>query len=207
MQKGLSYIGYIFLALGLSASVHAEERVDEVPAFGFKFQKNDPVLTPRLSSTLELSDSNSLEKSHALNSRKKNSYDAIFYYPMHRQQGVSFDLGVNLRVQEEKYADTTSNFGGDIDWLNIDPSETRTMIHAAAVFELPFDGLKAGVSGTYEPGLTRSEYDYRAKLSYQWRNGIGLEGGWQHQQKSLEQQTLDENSDVQTLFLDMNYRF
>lgn len=207
MRKGLAHIGYIFLALGLSVSASAEERADEVPAFGFKFQKNDPILTPKLSSTLELSDSNPLEKSNSLNSRTKNSYDAIFYYPMHRQQGVSFDLGVNLRVQEEQHTDAELSYGGDRDWLNIDPSETRTMIHAAAVFELPFDGLKAGVSGTYDPGLHNSEYDYRAKLSYQWRSGIGLEGGWQHQQKSLEQQSLDENTDVQTLFLDMNYRF
>jgi len=206
MRQGLLQVWFLWVGMGLMVDASAQDQTTENLAPGFKFQKNESLLNPRLSSTLDSShDTKSIHRSIQGNTQA-NTYDAIFYYPLHRR-GLSVDLGVNLRLQEEPSAQTNQASAYDQDWLNIDPSETRTLIHAAAVFDLPFSGFKAGVSGTYTPGLADSEYDYRAKLSYKWKSGLGLEGGWQHQQKSLEQDSLSETQDAETLYLDLNYRF
>lgn len=207
MQRGLLQLGCFLLGIGVSAAAMAFDHRNENLAPGFKFQKNESLLQPRLSSTLGEShmDNDATSRSRRPDTRV-DSYDAIFYYPLHRR-GVSLDLGLNLRLQQDQFEQTEPAYSGQHDWLNIDPSETRPLIHAAAVFDLPFKGFKAGISGTYNPDLTDSEYDYRAKLSYKWRNGLGLEGGWQHQQNTYEQRQLNDRLDVQTLFLDMNYRF
>lgn len=208
MRQGLFQLGCFFLVIGLTVNAKAQDHETEILAPAFKFQKNETLLNPRLSSTLDGTTDNKPVYRLSQPEAKSNSYDAIFYYPMHRQ-GVSFDLGLNLRLQAEQAATAESPRSADRDWLNIDPTETRTLIHAAAVFDLPFNGFKAGVSGTYNPDLTSTEYDYRAKLSYKWKSGLGLEGGWQHQQKSNDPLGLNLNDgfDAQTLFLDMNYRF
>lgn len=206
MRQGLVQIGCFLVSAGLSVSVMAKDATHENLAPGFKFQKNESLLRPRLSSTLDNpNDSNSTRRLLSPEA-KKDSYDAIFYYPLHRR-GVSIDVGVNLRIQEEQASQSDQRYSYQQDWLSIDPSETETLFHAAAVFDLPFNGFQAGISGTYNADLTNSEYDYQAKLSYKWKSGLGLEGGWQHQQKSYDQQNLDETLDVQTLFIDMNYRF
>ncbi|MDH5444366.1 MAG: hypothetical protein OEY52_02350 [Gammaproteobacteria bacterium] len=205
MRQGLLQIGFLVLTMGwlniASAQDHSREDLGPV----FKLQKNENLLKPDLASTLKPdSSAGKIHRSNGSESQLR-TYDAILYYPLHRQ-GVSFDLGVNLRLQEDAnqaYLPLSQNQ----DWLNIDPTETRTRVHAAAIFELPFSGLKAGVSGTYDPNLDSQEYDYKAKLFYQWRNGFGLQGGWQHQQNPLELQNQNESQDVQTLFLDLNYRF
>lgn len=205
MRQGRLQTGLLVFGIGLAANAVAQDNTRDSLLPAFKLQKNANLLDPHLSSTLD-GDVSARSKTQAGPEAKLRSYDAIFYYPLHTR-GVSIDLGVNLRLQEDPstLANQPSSFVRD--WLNIDPDETRTLVHAAAVFDLPFSGFKAGVSGTYSPHLGISEYDYRAKLSYKWKNGLGLEGGWQHQQKALEQQNLYDTLDVQTLFLDMNYRF
>ena len=202
MRQGLFQVWCLVIGIGLCANVAAEGYTRESLLPAFKWQKNDNLLNPHLSSSLD----NASASNTQLTEPPLHNYDAIFYIPLHRP-GVSVDLGVNFRLQEEQsnWADQTSTAMRD--WLNINPYETKTLIHAAAVFDLPFKGLKAGVTGTYNPDLLNGEHDYRAKLSYQWKSGLGLEGGWQHQQKSLEQQNLNDALDMQSLFLDMKYRF
>lgn len=205
MKRGLLQIGLVLTGIGMAAHATAQDRTRESLLPAFKLQKNENFLNPKLSSTLQTeSPSSGLEASKTTEPRLRY-YDAIFYYPLHRR-GVSFDLGVNLRLQEDINQLNLPN-AQEQDWLNIDPSETRTRLHAAAVFDLPFSGLKAGVSGSYEPTNENLDYDYQAKLSYKWKNGFGLQGGWQHQQKPLEQPNLNDTLDMQTLFLDLNYRF
>lgn len=206
MRQGLLQVWFLLIGIGLVTPVAAQDDASEGRMPAFKFQLNDSLLNPQLSSTLH--SPNEVKATHRSTpaEAKFRSYDAIFYYPLHRQ-GVSIDLGLNLRLQEEQSAQTVPLHAYDRDWLSIDPYETKTMVHAAAVFDLPFKGFKAGLSGTYNPDLALSEYDYRAKLSYQWKNGLGLEGGWQHQQKSEQALNFNDTLDVQTLFLDMKYRF
>lgn len=206
MRQGLLQVCYLWVGIGLAANVVAQDYTNENQAFAFKFQANESLLNPRLSSTLDSPSETKPSYRLIQPDARLRTYDAIFYYPLHRR-GVSIDLGVNLRLQQDSSAQIDQNYAYDQDWLNIDPSETQTLIHAAAVFDLPFSGFKAGLSGTYSADLADSEYDYRAKLSYKWRNGFGMEGGWQHQQKIYDQQNFNDTFDVQTLFLDMNYRF
>ena len=203
MRQGLLQIGLILAGMGMLGNVYAQDHNRDPHLPAFKLQKNENFLNPQLSSTLEAETSVSNVATGP--EARLRSYDAIFYYPLHRR-GVSFDLGVNIRLQEDL---NKSGLQGGVqqDWLSIDPAETQTRVHAAAVFDLPFSGLQAGVSGSYDPSIESIDYDYQAKLTYKWKNGFGLQGGWQHQQKPLEQQNLNETLDVQTLFLDLNYRF
>ena len=205
MRQGMLKTVFVLATIGMVANVSAQDNDKKSLIPSFKLQRNENLLNPNLSSAL----GGDAEVRYSTNANSpessQRSYDAIFYYPLHRR-GVTIDLGVNIRLQEDA-SKTGISQTRERDWLNIDPSETRTRIHAAAVFDLPFNGLKAGVSGSYEPSIENLEYDYEAKLSYKWKNGFGLQGGWQHQQLPLEQQNLNDALDVQTLFLDLNYRF
>ena len=206
MRQGVLQIIFMSVGLGLSAQLAAQDQGSDAQTPGFKFQANTPLLDPRVFSSLDENRADSKARYRLLQpDNRARSYDAILYYPLHRK-GVSLDVGLNLRMQEES-SNQTEFQAFERDWLDIDPSETQTLIHAAAVFDLPFNGLKAGLSGTYNADLANTEYDYRAQLSYKWRNGFGMEGGWQHQQRLDEQQNFNESMDVQTLFLDMKFRF
>ncbi len=195
---------YFLLGIGLTSHVMAQDHRNE--SFAFKFQSNEPLLNFPLSSTHVTPLDHKTHYRLLPADTKVRRYDAILYYPLHRQ-GVSIDFGLNLRLQEEQSVQGNQLQSLEQDWLNIDPLETKTLIHASAIFDLPFNGFKAGLSGTYNASLADSKYDYRAKLSYKWRSGFGMEGGWQHQQQLDEQQNFSDRLDVQTLFLDMKYRF
>ena len=150
--------------------------------------------------------------------RSSNYYDALFYYPVHQRSGLNIDLGINLRFQEPN-TDPYRALGSDRHWLHDQITETseyrstefqlpsKTLVHAAALFELPFEGLSAGVSGSHDGRLENAEFNYGARLNYQWKNGLGLQGGWQHQQYPLDQINLDETIEDQRLFLDLKYKF
>ena len=204
MRQGVLQIGLLILGIGVTASSQAQDNARESLFPAFKIQQNDFLLNPDLASHLSGEEDGPYKSRSGVNGSPR-SYDAIFYYPLHRR-GVTIDLGVNIRFQEELGNSDPAN-SQQRDWLDINTTETQTRLHAGAVFDLPFDGLKAGVSGSYQPSIENLDYDYQAKLSYKWKNGFGLEGGWQHQLKSLDQQSLNEQLDVQSLFLDLNYRF
>ena len=91
-------------------------------------------------------------------------------------------------------------------------SDTSTQIDqfdARILYPLTGKGMQFGVGleGSHT-GFSDQLFDYRAQLRYEWGNGLGLQGGWQHQQMSL-----DLSEDTNTTFssegpyLDLNWRF
>ncbi len=106
--------------------------------------------------------------------------DARILYPL-RQLGLRMDLGLHLR-HIEGYANTA---GAAMASTRTTLNTTIPSFYASALFDLPFQGLSAGFEGS-RSGLSDRLFDYRAKLQYRWRNGLGLQGGWQHQQMILD---------------------
>ncbi|MGD8795439.1 MAG: hypothetical protein PVH51_01210 [Thiohalophilus sp.] len=109
-------------------------------------------------------------------------YDAQLFYPVNTFHGMSLDLGLNIkylssgnRYSQPGRLDTSSNF-----------SQAIPMFYATALFDLPFDGMSASLEGSHLDSAQTRAFDYRAKLQYRWNSGLGLEGGWQHQQYSLD---------------------
>lgn len=134
-----------------------------------------------------------------------DQYDATFYYPL-GSKGMSFDLGFNL-----KYIDGQASFVQEGQRHIRNFSAALPMLSASALFDLPFKGLTAGFEGKHYVELENDNnkgFDYKAKLGYEWDQGFGLQGGWQHQQFSLDnadQTTTDfENKGP---FLDFYLRF
>lgn len=132
-------------------------------------------------------------------------YDAQLYYPISNLHGVSLDLGVNIKylngVSRNLQKDgliSTHNF-----------TEAVPMIYATALFELPFEGLSAGLEGSHLDYARTRAFDYKAKLKYNWSRGFGLEGGWQHQQYSLEQGQQESGLEYESkgVFLDLFMNF
>ena len=134
-----------------------------------------------------------------------DQYDATFYYPM-GSKGMSFDLGFNM-----KYISGQTSFQQDGQRHIRNFSAALPMLSASALFDLPFKGLTAGFEGKHYIELENESnkgFDYKAKLGYEWDQGFGLQGGWQHQQFSLD------NADQTTTdferkgpFLDFYLRF
>jgi len=174
------------------------------PHFLFKHQ-TITTGTPRLGDDFWQDESKArenlvIDRNNATSSRV-NQFDATIAYPFSVRDRVNFDLGVNIRFIE-----------GDFAALNLNQANYRIttalpMFYANALFDLPYDGLQASFGATHLEYDQYSALDYRAKLSYTWANGFGLEGGWQHQQFSID------NSDVQAQFenkgpfLDFKLRF
>ncbi len=53
-----------------------------------------------------------------------------------------------------------------------------------------------------------SAYDYKAMLSYQSRNGFGMNGGWQYQQLNLNAfQNITASSETEGPFVDFYFKF
>ena len=108
-------------------------------------------------------------------------YDATWTYPW-ETKNMNIDLGVTLR-HLSGFKNATENLGGS------HFQEVLPLIHASALFALPLKGLSAGIEGSRLDSTTHQVFDYRAKVSYEWRKGFGLHGGWQHQQFNLENAT------------------
>ncbi len=104
--------------------------------------------------------------------------DATWTYPW-ESKTYNIDLGVTLR-HISGYSTSSEN---------IDNNHFQTvlpLIHASALFSLPLKGLSAGIEGSHMDYNDSQVFDYRAKVSYEWRKGFGLQGGWQHQQFNLD---------------------
>lgn len=212
----------IILASVLNISLMAEASARdysvtaETPEIKFQLIKRNDALIPSAYNILP-PDSDPYSK-HAEKYRSLNYYDALFYYPVHQRSGLNIDVGVNLRFQEQNL-DSYRSLDSDQHWLHDQTSQTteykstdvqlpsKTMVHAAALFDLPFEGLSAGVSGSHDGRFDNAAFNYSARLNYQWRNGLGLQGGWQHQQYPLDQFNLDETIEEQRLFLDLKFKF
>ncbi len=133
-----------------------------------------------------------------------DQYDARILYPV-REQGLRLDFGLHLR-HIEGYANSPAA-GADAALARTTLNTTIPSFYASALFDLPFQGLSAGIEGS-RSGFSDRLFDYRAKLQYRWRNGLGLQGGWQHQQMTLDPEL--DSGPVFTHFgpyLDLRWRF
>lgn len=142
----------------------------------FEQQYNlDDVLLPRLHN-LDLTNEPG-RSGYAL-----QQYDARLFYPVSNIHGVSLDLGINIKYLNavSSYPQDTGLTGGH------NFNRAIPMFYATALFDLPFDGLSASLEGSHRDTDHTRAFDYRAKLQYKWSGGFGLEGGWQHQQYSLD---------------------
>ncbi len=129
-------------------------------------------------------------------------YDAALLFPM-TKKGMNFDLGLNIRFIDANAVFFTN---GQQQLHNF--REAIPMFYAAALFNLPFKGLSAGFVGRHSDSMINPSFDYKAQLSYEWVGGLGLEGGWQHQQyASDEMNQLLSKPVTKGLFLDLHLKF
>lgn len=134
-------------------------------------------------------------------------YDATWLYPVSQSAGMNVNLGVNLR-----YFDGQISTGSTDGRVLQNFRSTIPMFYARALFDLPFKGLTARVDGGSQIDVEWdnlfTSFDYKAALRYDWRNGIGLEGGWQHRQWQLDDlNSTDSRIESKGLFLDLKYQF
>ncbi len=129
-------------------------------------------------------------------------YDAALSYPLVKK-GMNFDLGLNIRFIDGQ---AVSYIAGSQQRHNF--REAVPMFYAAALFDLPFKGLSAGFVGRHSDSLINPSFDYKARLSYEWAGGLGLEGGWQHQQYANDELNQLQSAPVSKgLFLDLRLKF
>ena len=130
-----------------------------------------------------------------------NQYDATFSYPFHSHKNLNVDLGVNLRFID---GDLIQN---DLAQSQVHLNATLPMLYANALYSLPNSGLSASIGASHFEYDQYYALDYKAKLSYQWQSGFGLEGGWQHQQFSIDGADIQAEIENKGPFLDFKYRF
>lgn len=128
-------------------------------------------------------------------------YDATIAYPFGSDKTFNFDLGINLRLIDADLKTQTEQ------QQSRRFNAALPMFYANALINLPFDGLSASVGGSHFEYEQYRAYDYRAKLSYSWQNGFGLEGGWQHQQFQIDGSDFNTQFETKGPFLDLKYRF
>ena len=130
-----------------------------------------------------------------------NQYDATFSYPFRSNKNLNVDLGVNLRFID---GDLIQN---DLEKSQIHLNTTLPMLYANALYSLPNSGLSASIGASHFEYDQYYALDYKAKLSYQWQSGFGMEGGWQHQQFSIDGGDIQAEIENKGPFLDFKYRF
>ncbi len=138
-------------------------------------ESRQTILQPRLQNVDALSAS-------AGTADRLQEYDTRLFYPVSTAHGMSLDLGLNI-----KYLEATGRYPqaeGPAAVHNF--NQAIPMFYATALFELPFDGLSASLEGSHRDSERARAFDYQAKLQYKWHRGLGLEGGWRHQQYSLD---------------------
>lgn len=164
MSKIVKYLTIMTLLFSVYAKHAVAEYRDSILNFKFNHLSNTQV-TPEISES-------------ALNFAQ---FDATWAYPW-ETKSMNIDLGVTLR-----HLSGTHNSSGSLG--NNYFQTVFPLLHASALFALPLDGLSAGIEGSHLDSSNHKVFDYRAKVSYEWRKGFGLQGGWQHQQFNLENAT------------------
>lgn len=106
-----------------------------------------------------------------------SQFDATWTYPW-EVRNININFGVTLR-----HLSGTHYSGDKVSSRYF--QELLPLVHASALFALPLKGLSAGIEGSHLDLDNNQMFDYRAKVSYEWRKGFGLHGGWQHQQFSI----------------------
>ena len=130
-----------------------------------------------------------------------NQYDAKITYPFASHKNLNFDLGLNLRFLNGDL--TQSDLGQTQYHLNT----ALPMFYANALYTLPNSGLSASFGASHFEDEQYYALDYKAKLSYQWQSGFGLEGGWQHQQFSIDGGDIQAEIENKGPFIDFKYNF
>ena len=139
-----------------------------------------------------------------LNETRMDQYDATLFYPL-GGKGASFDLGLNMKYI---HGQSSILLNGQRQLRNF--SAAIPMVYATALFDLPFEGFSAGFEGKHHLGVESNAltgFDYKAKFKYEWDEGFGLQGGWQHQQYSLDEEEQTTNFENKGPFLDFYLRF
>lgn len=158
------------------------------------YAEHRDILTPRLDSFDPSSDLSA--KRHGL-----QQYDARLFYPVSGIHGMSLDLGVNI-----KYLNAVRHYPQDngVEYIH-NFNQAIPMVYATALFELPFEGLSASLEGSHRNSEHTHAFDYKAKLQYKWDRSLGLEGGWQHQQYSLDNGQLQPGLEYESkgIYLDL----
>lgn len=137
-------------------------------------------------------------------SARLHQYNATLSYPLHTEW-ASVGLGINIRFIE---GDVKAAADLDHSYAARTINTAFPMLYATAIFDLPFEGLTASVVGSMMDYDQFRAADYRAKLSYTFSSGIGLQGGWQQQQLNIDAgQEFKAQFENKGPFLDLYYRF
>jgi len=192
------------MLLSLTVSVWADGRADSADLSQAQFHFKHQTFVVGTQSVGEdlWQDSKTifLDNENALSGRVEQ-YDATITYPFKPRELFNLDLGINIRFID---ADLAS---GDIDQTPQNLNTALPMFYANALFELPYSGLSASLGASHFEYEQYYALDYKAKLSYQWQSGLGMEGGWQHQELSIGGNEFQAGSQNNGLFLDFKYRF
>lgn len=197
-----SLISALFLvpAMAMAGEKSASEQNLLLPTFQFQHQSIN-LGSSSARDSQPVAGSRQLFDSANSTQGQVNQYDAMITYPLgQRDRVVNFDLGVNIRFIDAGFKNQ-----------DVDKTERLNMalpmLHATALFNLPFKGLTASVGGSHIEYEQYRAYDYKARLNYSWNNGFGLEGGWQHQQFSIDGSDYQTHFETEGPYLDLKYRF
>ena len=160
------FVTIALLSSAFSPSINAQQNE---PLLNFKFKHLSNIQT-------------NTEVVPAANSSAVNfaQYDATWTYPWETLR-MNIDLGVTLRH--------LTGFAGATDDSLVGSSyfqKTLPLVHASAQYAFSLKGLSAGIEGSHLDSSKHQVFDFRAKVSYEWRKGFGMQGGWQHQQFKID---------------------
>lgn len=147
-------------------------------------EQSESLLNFKFNHLSTFAETDQLFPQHLFSSNKSVEFsqvDATWTYPW-ETKSMNIDLGVTLR-HLSGYKNSTEAVG------NNHFQQVLPLLHASALFNFPLKGLSAGIEGSHLDMSDRQVLDYRAKVSYEWRKGFGLQGGWQHQQFNLDSPT------------------
>ncbi len=187
-------------AIVLAEGANIPENNLLLPRFQFQHQTINLGAAHTGSATAGRGQRQLFDRNNAL-SGQVTQYDATISYPFSRDGAVDFDLGINIRLINANFK--TQSIDQQTRYVNA----TLPMFYASALFNLPYDGLSASLGGSHFEYDRYRAYDYKAKLSYTWQSGFGLEGGWQHQQLNIDGSDFQTRFEIKGPFLDLKYRF
>jgi hypothetical protein len=200
LKRSLICALFCLPAMAMAGEIDASEQNLLLPTFQFQQQTINLGSSPAKDG-LPVVGNRQLFDSTNSTQGQVNQYDAMITYPLgQRDHAVNFDLGVNIRFIEAGFKNQDFD---KTQRLNM----ALPMLHATALFNLPFKGLTASVGGSHVEYEQYRAYDYKARLNYSWDNGFGLEGGWQHQQFSIDGNDYRTHFETEGPYLDLKYRF
>lgn len=172
---------FALLALLLSNNSMAQE---DGPFLNFKFNRSAIVNTSGLDAlglhssdfnTFDISPSfrdSGFDRSVSADNVNFSRYDMTLSHPW-AAKNVNIGLGLTLR---------------HLSWFKEQSHQaTLPLLHASALYDFSLKGLSAGIEGNHAGSIKTHLFDYKAKVVYEWRNGFGMQGGWQHQQYNLDE--------------------